>query len=217
VITALAASVLAGFFICWASWDYAADVFRRKTDPRLASWALWASASGIAAAAAWQTHPRFWPSAALAGVDASTCLVLVAAGFAWGTRDVARLDVAGAATGTAGLVLLALALLRPDIVPAVPALVASVFTDLAGLVPVLVNGLRGKETPSSYVKFAVAGAVVLAAAALDPAYRQANGLVFPAYLAVASVVMAAVAIAGRRQAAVTPECAAPAEQAPASR
>ena len=198
-MTAIAASVLAGILVCWGARDYAAEVFRREADPRLAAWALWTCASGIAAAGAVQA--RSWPSAALCGVNAVTCAVILAAGLARGNREIGWPDAAGCAAGGAGLALLAVALLRPGTVPVTAALTAAVVTDLAAVAPMLANAGRGEETPGAYLKFAAAGAVVLAAAVLDPAYRQAGGLLFPAYLAAADLAMAVAAAAGRRRAA----------------
>lgn len=193
------ACVLAAFFTCWGSWDYLIEVFQRDTDPRLASWALWTCSAGIAAIGAARTRPRFWPSVTLAGVDAATCAVLLAAGIAWGNREAGWLDAAGLAVGGTGVALLIIALVRPAAVPMTAALAASVVTDLAALAAVVANGWRGEESPGSFLKMAAGGAVVLVMAAMAPAYRQANGLIFPLYLTVAALAMSVIAAAGRRR------------------
>jgi hypothetical protein len=167
-------------------------VLAGRADPRLASWAIWACAMGIACAGASRAGQE--ASAAVAGAGAVCCGAILLAGWRHGDRGFGRLDAAGTAAGTCGLILLGIALARPDIIPVPAAVAASVLTDLAAFIPTWANGWRGQEPSWPYVKFAVAAAVALAATDL----AVAAGVIYPAYELAACTVMVALVLAGRR-------------------
>lgn len=179
-----AAGFAAAAIVIWASWGYLRAVVRRRADPRLASWAIWAASMSIAAAGA--ALAGQWPGAALATAGSATAVVILAAGWRHGDREFGRLDAAGLVTGGAGVILLAAGL------PGWEAVAVSVAADLAAFAPTYLNGWSGEEPPGPWVKIAAAAALALAATDVSvPA-----GVIFPAYELAACAVMAAVAREG---------------------
>ena len=190
-MTALAAAVSA-LLVGWGSLDYFRDVVRGRADPRLASWSIWACAMGIACAGA--ARDGQLASAAVAGAGSVTCAAILIAGWRHGNREAGKLDAAGAAAGTCGLILLGLALARPDLVPVPAAVAASVLTDLAAFVPAWANGWGGEEPVLPYAKFAAAALIALSVTDI----RVPAGVIYPAYELAACCVMIALIRAGQR-------------------
>lgn len=186
------ASAASAALIAWASWEYVADVARRRADPRLATWIIWTASMYIGAVGAWTQGAT---AAAWLGVaGGASCLAVLVTGFVHGTTDTGWLDTAGAACGGAGLVLLGGAAWRPELLPMWAAIAASVGTDIAAFAPTMLNAWRGEETAAPYVKFGLAAAVTITAAD-----GSAASLIFPVYETAACALAAWLAWAAARR------------------
>jgi hypothetical protein len=167
-------NVIIAVLVIWASAGYVIAVARGQASPRLASWAIWTLAMGIASIGALLTGQ--YGSAILAGTGSLTAAVVLLAGWRAGSRDVALLDKIGLAIGGTGVVFLAISLFIPA-VPIAISVAVSVATDLAAFLPTFLNGARGMEPLSPYMKLATAAAIGVASAKSGPVAGQ----IFPLY------------------------------------
>lgn len=180
-------ALIAGLVI-WASAGYVVAVVRHQAFPRLASWAIWTLAMGVAAAGA--LDARQYSSAILAGTGSITAAAILAAGWRWGRREVALLDRIGLAVGGTGVVFLAISLAFPS-VPVAISVAVSVATDMAAFLPTWVNGARGMEPLGPYAKLWIAAAIAMAASSTGPVAGQ----IFPLYEILACGLMFVIVLA----------------------
>jgi hypothetical protein len=186
-ILTLAAAAASTVVTIWGNWSYLAEV-RRGTNPRLVTWIIWTGALSVGAAGA--ARDQQWAAAALGAADAATALAVIVAGWRRSKRDTGWLDMAAAAAGGAGIMLLAGAMILPS-VPMIAAVAVAVVTDFCAFLPTFANARNGKEPPGPFVIFAAGGVLALAGA------DQAVGTVYPAYLTGACVLAALLAVRGR--------------------
>jgi hypothetical protein len=170
-----AASVVAAILVAVSDWQYIAEVIRREAHPRLVSWAIWTVSLAIACAGAAMAGQL--PAATLAGISSAGCLVVLAAGWQHGERDVGWLDVWCAAASGTGASLLGESVIWPSVVPVTVAIIASVVTDASAFLPTWRNAWRGNEPLRPYV--IITGAAAVSLAASDMAVPAA--VIFPMY------------------------------------
>lgn len=186
----LTAAILSAALMIAAGWGYVRQV-RAEADPRLASWAIWTAAMTVAAAGAGVTGQ--WPAAAQAGAGAVGCAAVLVAGWRHGSRRAGVLDWAGLAAGGGGVLLLAVALAWPGLMPVWAAVAVAVGTDVAAFLPSWANGWAGREPARPYLLYAAAAVAVLVVA--DPA--QPAGVLFAAYEALACTGMVVLVVVRR--------------------
>lgn len=192
MIRAAVLAVSAALTLC-AAIPYIRDILRGTTRPRVASWAVWASATGIGAAAALSRGQ--WLAGLFLGACAAEDAAVAVLGWRHGDRGIGWLDGACAAGAAAGLVLLVL------VRAPVQAAAAAVAVDLAAGIPTVRHAWAAphEETWSEFAWCGLAAALVLAAAGSG----QVTGAAYPAYLAVFDAGLVLVILARRR--AVTAE------------
>jgi len=167
-------NIIIAALVIWASAGYVVSVARGQASPRLASWAIWTLAMGVAAAGALLTGQ--YGSAILAGTGSLTAAVVLLAGWHAGSRDAGLLDKIGLAVGGTGVIFLAISLFVPA-VPVAISVAVSVATDLAAFLPTFLNGARGLEPLNPYMKLSAAAALGVASAKSGPVAGQ----IFPLY------------------------------------
>lgn len=110
---------------------YIIEIIKGKTKPRIVSWLVWATLTGIAAAATWSSGD--YPTAVLLTASTIATFSVVLLGLHHGDRRFARLDVICLLGAIVGLVLWQL-FDSPEI-----AVVVMVLIDLVGGIPTLIH------------------------------------------------------------------------------
>jgi|GEM_PF-351836 len=138
-----------------AALPYLRETIAGKARPRLASWFIWASLTGIGSAAAFAQHQI--PAAIYGLLCSIECLAIVVLGFRHGERKLERLELICLIGAFAGLVVLVL--LRSSNL----AIIITIATDFVGGVPTIKHAwIRpAEETTLTYILNALGSGVTL--------------------------------------------------------
>ena len=168
-----------------AALPYVLDIIRGRARPRIASWGIWAVVQAVGAASAFSA--RQLPGACYTLFCAAGCAAVVFLGWRHGSRDFGPLDAVCVALATEGVALLAVAAVRPRLVPLSWAVAVSVATDFLAYLPTFRHAwLKPDEEPwLPYALFGAAAALVLVVAD----FRILAGVIYPVYLLAADAAM----------------------------
>ena len=170
-----------------AALPYVLDIIRGRARPRIASWGIWAVVQAVGAASAFSA--RQLPGACYTLFCAAGCAAVVFLGWRHGSRDFGPLDAVCVALATEGVALLAVAAVRPRLVPLSWAVAVSVATDFLAYLPTFRHAWLkpGEEPWLPYALFGAAAALVLVVAD----FRILAGVIYPVYLLAADAAMVA--------------------------
>jgi len=168
-----------------AALPYVLDIIRGRARPRMMSWGIWAVVQAVGAASAFSA--RQLPGACYTLFCAAGCAAVVFLGWRHGSRDFGPLDAVCVALATEGVALLAVAAVRPRLVPLSWAVAVSVATDFLAYLPTFRHAWLkpGEEPWLPYALFGAAAALVLVVAD----FRILAGVIYPVYLLAADAAM----------------------------
>ena len=147
-----------------AALPYVLDIVRGRARPRIASWGIWAVVQAVGTASAFSA--RQLPGACYTLFCAAGCAAVVFLGWRHGSRDFGPLDAVCVALAAEGVALLAVAAVRPRLVPMSWAVAVSVATDFLAYLPTFRHAWLkpGEEPWLPYALFGAAAALVLVVA-----------------------------------------------------